>query len=87
MAVPQPPRIVESLDTIPALANALVAYQQWATQLYNSVRPSVLQMERIALLAKYEATISNPPTKAEVESIQALVNAIIDAARTRISGQ
>lgn len=87
MPVPAPPRIPEALDTIDNLARALLAYQQWSTQLYNGVRPAVLRMERIAAVAPYPDPISDPPTKAQVEAVQARVNLIIEAANAEISGQ
>lgn len=85
MPVPSPPRIPEALDDVQALASALVAFQQWATQLYNSVRPAVLRMERIAEIEPYTDAISNPPTQAEVEALQERVNLIIAASRTQVS--
>ena len=87
MPVPSPPRIPQSLDDVAAVAQALIAYQQWSVQLYNAIRPAVLQMERIAQVPLYEDPITNPPTQAQVTAIQARVNLIITAARTAVSGQ
>jgi hypothetical protein len=87
MSVPQPPRITQPLTTIDALAQTISSFQQWATQLWNGVRPSVLQMEKIAEIPLIQTTIGNPPTQAQVNEIKDTLNAVITAARTKVSGQ
>lgn len=64
--------------------DAVVEFMDWASRYHQTLEPLVKdlmqRMAEIAALAQLTQTISDPPTKAEVETVQAKVNAIIAAA-------
>lgn len=64
--------------------DALVELMDWAQRYHQTLEPQIKdlkqRMAEIAALAQLTQTISNPPTQAQVEAVQAKVNAVIAAA-------
>lgn len=79
MTTPTPPRLTGDPST------DIASLQTWAYAMYQDlvVENRVVQrLDAIRTLPLLTQTISNPPTKAEVEAIQAKINDIIEASNT-----
>lgn len=79
---PTPPRLSGNTQ------QDLAAIVDWGYSLYRALVIEQRLGERlnaISALTKSAATISSPPTQAEVTEIQTLVNAIIDATQAPVS--